>query len=85
MASQPTTLYAILNLTPQATKEEIKESYLREALLTHPDKNVENIAEANARFAQVSTVFAALQTWCECWQVLFVAAPERIQNAIWRA
>ena len=61
MAS-PTTLYAILNLTSQATKEEIKDSYLREALLTHPDQNPENVGEATAGFAQVSTLFAALLT-----------------------
>lgn len=62
MASPLSTLYAILNLTPQAAKEESKDSYLREALLTHFDKNLENFAEANAKFAQVGTAFTELLT-----------------------
>lgn len=65
MASPPNTIYDILNLTPQAAKEEIKDSSLGEALLTHSDKNLENFAEANANFAQVGTAFAELLRWCE--------------------
>lgn len=45
--------YAVLEISPKATDDEIKVSYRRLALQKHPDKNAGN-ANATAEFQQVS-------------------------------
>ena len=51
--------YQILKVPTDASPSEIKRAYYREALLTHPDKNVED-AKANERFQHLSLAYRTL-------------------------
>lgn len=57
-------LYAVLNLTRDATSEAIKKSYRRLALLYHPDKHTASSeqvkADASTKFQQVGFAYAVL-------------------------
>jgi curved DNA-binding protein CbpA len=48
--------YAILEVSPDATLDEIKRSYRRLALTRHPDKHRDN-PNAKEEFQQVSVIF----------------------------
>ncbi|KAK4196437.1 DnaJ domain-containing protein [Triangularia verruculosa] len=45
--------YAILEVSPSATKEQIRKSYRRLALLWHPDKRPASDVEATQKFQKV--------------------------------
>ncbi|RXW20902.1 hypothetical protein EST38_g4975 [Candolleomyces aberdarensis] len=57
-------LYAVLNLTREATSEDIKKSYRRLALMYHPDKHTASSeqakADASTKFQQVGFAYAVL-------------------------
>ena len=45
--------FAILGIPSSSTIQEIRKAYLRLAKLLHPDKNINNLEEANVRFQQL--------------------------------
>jgi DnaJ-class molecular chaperone len=51
--------YATLGLGPEATEEEVRRTYRRLALQTHPDRNPGD-ARAEERFKQISEAYAVL-------------------------
>ncbi|KAF2105878.1 hypothetical protein BDV96DRAFT_694575 [Lophiotrema nucula] len=53
--------HAELEVSPTATKEEIRQAYFRLALIHHPDKNPGNVAEATAKFQRLQTAYEQLQ------------------------
>lgn len=57
-------LYAVLNLTKDATTEAIKKSYRRLALIYHPDKHATSSeqakADASTKFQQIGFAYAVL-------------------------
>ncbi|KAF5838878.1 DnaJ domain-containing protein [Dunaliella salina] len=52
-------LYEILNVTANASQEEIKRAYRRSCLLLHPDKNPGD-QEAVAKFQSLQKVYTIL-------------------------
>ena len=54
-------LYGILGVEPQATVEEIKAAYKKNAIKWHPDKNRHQEELASVKFKQVSTAYAVLR------------------------
>lgn len=53
-------LYAILELSKNASDEDIKKAYKKLALKYHPDRNPTNKDEANAKFLEVSNAYKIL-------------------------
>ena len=55
------TLYEVLEVSPEATLQDIKKAYRRLALQYHPDRNApENKEEATIKFRQVSEAYEVL-------------------------
>jgi len=54
------TLYDILGISQTATNEEIKEAFRRQAMKWHPDRNLNNRAEAEKRFKEIAYAFRVL-------------------------
>ncbi|CAG8669846.1 2341_t:CDS:2, partial [Racocetra persica] len=52
--------YEILALDVNATEEDIRKAYRRQALIWHPDKNVQNREEAEAKFKQIAEAYEIL-------------------------
>jgi DnaJ family protein B protein 4 len=52
--------YAILGVSKNATKEEIKRSYKKMALLYHPDRNTGNQEQATKKFKEVGEAYEVL-------------------------
>ncbi|KAG0168148.1 hypothetical protein DFQ28_004445 [Apophysomyces sp. BC1034] len=52
--------YDLLGVERKATGDEIKKAYRRQALIWHPDKNYDNVAEATERFALVQEAYEVL-------------------------
>lgn len=52
--------YNLLNVSPDASTEEIKKAYKRLALQLHPDKTTENREEAEEKFKKVTEAYAVL-------------------------
>ncbi|KAK6912107.1 Chaperone DnaJ, C-terminal [Dillenia turbinata] len=52
--------YKILRVSKNATDEELKKSYKRLAMKWHPDKNLTNKSEAEAKFKQISQAYDVL-------------------------
>jgi len=52
-------LYELLDVAPEATDQEIKRSYRKQALVWHPDKNVGN-AEAAQKFTEIVAAYEIL-------------------------
>lgn len=52
--------YDFLGVNVDATFDEIKKGYRRQAMLWHPDKNRHRLEEATARFQQINTAFDTL-------------------------
>lgn len=59
MSQEPVDLYAVLEVAPTATEEEIKAAYRRLAMLYHPDRNPGDEAAAET-FRRVSEAYAVL-------------------------
>jgi hypothetical protein len=57
---RPNDLYNHLEISRDATQEQIKTAYRRLARQWHPDKNRNNIGEATARFQQISLAYSVL-------------------------
>jgi len=51
--------YKILDVTPQASEEEIRKAYRRQAMACHPDRNPGN-PEAEERFKEVAEAYGVL-------------------------
>lgn len=54
------THYQVLGIEPSATTSQIKDAYRRAAMRWHPDRNRDNIAEAERRFKEVGAAYAVL-------------------------
>ena len=49
------THYELLEISPAATQQQVKDAYKRLAILKHPDKNLGDTSRACAAFQQVHT------------------------------
>ncbi|MGM0759322.1 MAG: DnaJ domain-containing protein [Thermodesulfobacteriota bacterium] len=58
--NQQTDYYALLGVNPDASAEEIKKAYRKQALKYHPDRNPEHTQEAEARFKELTHAYAVL-------------------------
>ena len=52
--------YEILEITKNASESEVKKAYRSLALRWHPDKNPENMKEAEIRFKEISEAYEVL-------------------------
>lgn len=52
--------YKILDVTKVASDAEVKKAYRKLALKWHPDKNPNNLEEANLRFREISEAYEVL-------------------------
>ena len=59
MSDQPD-YYKILNVSPEATEDQIRKSYKKLAIKWHPDKNPDNRKEAEEKFKQISEAYSVL-------------------------
>ncbi|KAK9366873.1 DnaJ domain-containing protein [Lipomyces kononenkoae] len=55
-----TCYYELLEISRDATPDEIRKAYRRQALLLHPDKNMHKVEEATQKFAQVQAAYEVL-------------------------
>ncbi|KAK9235261.1 DnaJ domain-containing protein [Lipomyces kononenkoae] len=55
-----TCYYELLEIGRDASADEIRKAYRRQALLLHPDKNMHNVEEATQKFAQVQAAYEIL-------------------------
>lgn len=55
-----TDFYDILEIKKNATDEDIKKAYRRLALKWHPDRNPDNVTEANEKFKKISEAYHTL-------------------------
>ncbi|KAK9448504.1 uncharacterized protein V1518DRAFT_419145 [Limtongia smithiae] len=55
-----TCYYELLEVARTAPADEIRRAYRRQALLLHPDKNIDNIDEATQKFALVQAAYEIL-------------------------
>ncbi|KAJ3085426.1 hypothetical protein HK102_014174 [Quaeritorhiza haematococci] len=58
----PLTHYQVLGVSQEATIEEVKKAYKREALKWHPDKNLDRKEEAEKRFREVAAAYEVLSS-----------------------
>ena len=52
--------YAILGIPRDADQQTIKKAYRREAMKWHPDKNPDNVEEAQKKFQDISDAYQTL-------------------------
>lgn len=52
--------YEVLGVHPSASQDEIKKSYRKLAMRWHPDKNPDNVAEAEERFKAIAEAYETL-------------------------
>ena len=62
MQRKPVSYYDVLQITPQASDEDVKRAYRRLALHHHPDRNPKNRALAEVRFQLITKAYEALKT-----------------------
>ncbi|CAG8637997.1 15085_t:CDS:2 [Dentiscutata heterogama] len=55
-----TNYYEVLGIEVNATEEDIRKAYRRQALIWHPDKNVQNREEAEAKFKLIAEAYEVL-------------------------
>ncbi|KAK9329020.1 DnaJ domain-containing protein [Lipomyces starkeyi] len=55
-----TCYYELLEIGRDASPDEIRKAYRRQALLLHPDKNMHRVEEATQKFAQVQAAYEIL-------------------------
>ena len=60
MHTRQTDYYTLLGVAQDASSEEIKRAYRKQALLHHPDRNPERREEAEARFKELTHAYAVL-------------------------
>ncbi len=60
--------YQILNISQDASAEDIKKAFRRLALQYHPDHNPENIKEAEAQFKEINEAYEVLGDKKRKWQ-----------------
>ena len=60
--------YQILNVSRDASAEDIKRAFRRLALQHHPDHNPENIKEAEAKFKEINEAYEVLSDEGKRWQ-----------------
>ena len=53
-------LYSILNIDPKSSSDIIKKAYKKQALLWHPDRNIDNIEQATVKFKQINLAYQVL-------------------------
>src|SRR5205085_9328337 len=53
--------YKILGVNPNASLDELKTAYRKQALATHPDKNIGHELEAEAKFLKVQSAYEILK------------------------
>ncbi|MFP4050028.1 MAG: DnaJ domain-containing protein [Desulfovermiculus sp.] len=58
--SQPNDYYALLGVGQDASAEDIKKAYRKQALLYHPDRNPEQREAAESRFKELTQAYAVL-------------------------
>lgn len=54
--------YSVLGIQESATEEEIKRAYRTLALKWHPDKNPDNIAEAEEKFKEIGEAYSVISS-----------------------
>ena len=59
-SSSKTRYYNTLGLTKEATEEDIKKAYKKEALKWHPDRNINRKEEAEKKFKELSEAYEVL-------------------------
>jgi len=60
--------YQILNISYDASAEDIKKAFRRLALQYHPDRNPESVLEANERFKEINEAYEVLGDEHRRWQ-----------------
>ena len=60
MKSAKKCYYEVLGVSKQATEDDIRKSYKKLALKWHPDKNPDNIKEAEEKFKEIGEAYACL-------------------------
>lgn len=54
--------YDVLNISPRASDEEVKQAFRTMALIYHPDRNPHNPGLAHKRFQRISEAYHNLKT-----------------------
>jgi curved DNA-binding protein CbpA len=60
--------YQVLNVSRDASAEDIKKAFRRLALQYHPDRNPENVQEAGEKFKEINEAYEVLGDEQKRWQ-----------------
>ncbi|KAI5121238.1 hypothetical protein M0805_007245 [Coniferiporia weirii] len=77
----PEDYYTLLEVSEEATADEIRRSFRKLALKHHPDKNYENVDEATKRFAAIQQAYEVLsdeqeRAWYDSHRASLVPEPD---------